>query len=45
MRKIKLTKTIYVDRDDARTVDSKDFFGIAPNKIVGLKYGHSLLIK
>jgi glutaminyl-tRNA synthetase len=30
---------IYVDRSDVRLEDSKDFYGIAPGKIVRLKFG------
>lgn len=29
---------IYVEKNDVRAVDHKEFFGMAPNKIVGLKY-------
>eukprot|EP00604_Paraphysomonas_vestita_P003143 CAMPEP_0174820862 /NCGR_PEP_ID=MMETSP1107-20130205/4962_1 /TAXON_ID=36770 /ORGANISM="Paraphysomonas vestita, Strain GFlagA" /LENGTH=619 /DNA_ID=CAMNT_0016037017 /DNA_START=191 /DNA_END=2050 /DNA_ORIENTATION=+ len=35
---VPMTDRIYVDRSDVRLVDSDDFFGFAPNKIVGLKY-------
>lgn len=34
--KMKLTKTVYIDRSDFREVDSKDYFRLAPNKSVGL---------
>ena len=34
--KIPFTKTVYIDRDDFREVDSKDFFRMAPGKPVGL---------
>lgn len=34
--KIKLTKTVYIDRSDFREVDSKDYFRLAPGKSVGL---------
>ena len=33
-----------MDRDDIKTVDEKGFFGIAPKKVVGLKYFNSLWI-
>jgi glutaminyl-tRNA synthetase len=33
---IALTKTVYIDRDDFREVDSKDYFRLAPGKTVGL---------
>ena len=29
---------IYIDHSDFRMVDDKDFYGLAPNKIVGLRY-------
>jgi glutaminyl-tRNA synthetase len=35
---LSVTKTLFVERDDVREKDSKDHFGFAPNKIVGLKY-------
>ena len=41
---ITLTKENYVDRSDVRLKDSKDFFGFAVNKIVGLKYGHPVKV-
>lgn len=44
-RKIKLSKLVYVDRDDVRVEDDKNFYGIAPNKVVGLKYVDSIFIK
>lgn len=34
-----LTKESYIDRSDVRIKDSKDFYGFAVNKVVGLKYG------
>jgi len=34
--KIRLTKTVYIDRSDFREVDSKDYFRLAPGKTVGL---------
>jgi glutaminyl-tRNA synthetase len=34
--KLKLTKTVYIDRSDFREVDSKDYFRLAPGKSVGL---------
>jgi glutaminyl-tRNA synthetase len=37
--KINLTENIYIESDDWRDVDSKDYYGLAPNKIVRLKYG------
>lgn len=38
-------KVLYVDRSDVREVDSPTFYGIAPNKRVGLKYASVILIK
>ncbi|KEY65353.1 hypothetical protein S7711_01863 [Stachybotrys chartarum IBT 7711] len=35
-RKLKLTKTIYIDRSDFREVDSPDYFRLAPGKTIGL---------
>lgn len=34
----KLTNTIYIDRCDFREIDSLDYYRLAPNKIVRLKY-------
>jgi glutaminyl-tRNA synthetase len=34
--KIKLTRTVYIERSDFREVDSKDYFRLAPGKTVGL---------
>ncbi|KAF7869935.1 hypothetical protein EAF04_004719 [Stromatinia cepivora] len=34
--KVKLTKTVYIERNDFREVDSKDYFRLAPGKSVGL---------
>lgn len=34
--RIPFTKHIYIDADDFRTEDSKDYFRLAPNKTVGL---------
>lgn len=34
--KVKLTKTVYIDRSDFREVDNKDYFRLAPGKSVGL---------
>jgi len=36
---INLSSEIYVDRNDVRDTDSKDFFGMCPQKTVRLKYG------
>lgn len=37
-RTMKLTPTILIERDSFRIKDDKDFYGLAPNKIVRLKY-------
>ncbi|TFK82061.1 glutaminyl-tRNA synthetase [Polyporus arcularius HHB13444] len=34
--KVPLTRTIYIDADDFRSEDSKDYFRLAPGKTVGL---------
>lgn len=35
---VTMTEVIYLDSSDFRMKDSKDYFGLAPNKAVGLKY-------
>lgn len=44
-RKIRFTSKIYVERSDIKLQDEKGFYGIAPNKIVGLKYASTIFIK
>lgn len=44
-RKIRFSNRIYVERSDIKLVDEKGFYGIAPNKVVGLKYAAPILIK
>lgn len=34
--KLKLTKTVYIDRSDFRETDSPDYYRLAPGKVVGL---------
>jgi glutaminyl-tRNA synthetase len=34
--RVRLTRTVYIDRSDFREVDSKDYFRLAPGKTVGL---------
>jgi glutaminyl-tRNA synthetase len=34
--KVKLTKTVYIERSDFREADSKEYFRLAPGKTVGL---------
>ena len=41
---VTLTSTLYIDASDFRKVDSNDYFGLAPNKAVGLKYHGGNLI-
>ena len=38
IRKVTLSKTIYIERTDFREEDSKDFYGLTPKQEVGLKY-------
>lgn len=38
---VTLTKSIYLDRSDVRAVDSSDFYGLAPNKQIRLKYAYN----
>ena len=35
---IEVTSNLYIDASDFRLVDEKDYYGLAPNKAVGLKY-------
>lgn len=37
-REIKVGSEIYIDKEDFRVVDSKNYYRLAPNKIVKLKY-------
>lgn len=39
LHSLKIGKQIYVEKNDVRLVDHKDFYGIAPGKIVRLKHG------
>lgn len=41
---INLLKENYIDRSDVKLQDSKEFYGFAPNKIVGLKYAHPVKV-
>lgn len=41
---VTLTSTFYIDASDFRKVDSAEYFGLAPNKAVGLKYHGGNLI-
>ena len=44
-RDIKFTNKLFVDRENIRLEDDPDFYGIAPNKVVGLKYAETIFIK
>jgi glutaminyl-tRNA synthetase len=35
---IHLNRTVWIEREDYRDVDSADFFGLAPGKLAGLQY-------
>lgn len=37
---IVFTSTVFIDREDFRLEDSHNFYGLAPGKVVGLKYAH-----
>eukprot|EP01099_Mayorella_cantabrigiensis_P002286 TRINITY_DN2008_c0_g4_i1.p1 TRINITY_DN2008_c0_g4~~TRINITY_DN2008_c0_g4_i1.p1 ORF type:complete len:700 (-),score=166.98 TRINITY_DN2008_c0_g4_i1:163-2262(-) len=39
---IKFGRQFYIDRSDFRAEDSKDYFGLAPNKEVRLKYAYNI---
>jgi glutaminyl-tRNA synthetase len=35
---VPMSRELYIDASDFRMIDSEDYYGLAPNKIVGLKY-------
>jgi hypothetical protein len=37
-RELQMESEVYIDRSDFRLEDSEDYFGLAPGKVVGLKY-------
>jgi len=37
-RKLPFSKVLYIEKSDFREVDSADYYGLAPNKTVGLRY-------
>jgi glutaminyl-tRNA synthetase len=39
IREIQITQEVYIDKKEFKEVDEKGFYGLAPNKIVLLKYG------
>ena len=41
---VTLTSTLYIDESDFRMEDSPDYFALAPNKAVGLKYHGGSLV-
>ncbi len=43
--KVKLSKRIFVERSDIKLQDEKGFYGIAPNKVIGLKYASTFFVK
>ena len=44
VHKVTLTSPLYIDSTDFRLEDSKEYYGLAPNKAVGLKYHGGNLI-
>jgi glutaminyl-tRNA synthetase len=44
-RPIKFSNRIWVERSDIKLKDQKGFYGIAPQKVVGLKYASTIFIK
>ncbi len=41
-RELPLTRVVYIERDDFRLEDDKDFYGLAPGKEVYLKYAYAI---
>lgn len=41
-RKLPLGRIIFIERNDFREVDSKDYHGLAPNKFVGLRFAYPI---
>ncbi len=41
-RKLYFSNVIYIDRNDFREKDEKDYYGLALNKEVGLRYGYNI---
>ena len=39
VHKVALTRELVIEADDFRLADDKDFFGLAPGKVAGLRYG------
>ncbi|EOA34714.1 hypothetical protein CARUB_v10022284mg [Capsella rubella] len=40
--KVPFSRVVYIERDDFRMVDSKDYYGLAPGKTVQLKYAYPI---
>lgn len=38
-RIVNLTQIVYIEKASYKTIDDKNFYGLAPNKIIRLKYG------
>ncbi len=41
-RKLPFSKILYIEKSDFRMKDEKDYFGLAPNKEVGLRFGYNI---
>ena len=39
IRKVTLSKVIYIDKTDFKEEEDKDFYGLTPKQEVGIKYG------
>jgi len=42
-RNLVISNVVYIERDDFKEIDDPDFFGLAPNKEVGLRYAFNIL--
>lgn len=38
VHRVALSRTVYIEADDFRAVDEKDYYGLAPGKVAGLRY-------
>jgi glutaminyl-tRNA synthetase len=41
-RKLPFSNVLYIEKNDFRLEDSKDYYGLAPNKEVGLRYSYNI---
>jgi glutaminyl-tRNA synthetase len=41
-RKLPFSKTLYIEKSDFRKKDEKDYYGLAPGKEVGLRFGYNI---